>query len=95
MAALSVGVRMKKLTESEVVAEKIYIKIKVKDHSHYSSEFPETFTWGWVDSIHLGDVSSVIVNHIENDLLRTRNYVPGLRAALNIIADVAEITTVS
>jgi len=66
--------------------------MKVKDHDNYNSEFPETFTWGWVDSISLGNISAVLVNHIENDLRRERNYVPGLRKALDIIADVAEVT---
>ena len=65
--------------------------MKVKDHSQYNPQFPENFTWGWVDSISLGNIASVLVNYIENDLKRERNYVPGLRAALNIIADVAEI----
>jgi len=68
--------------------------MKVKDHDSYNEEFPEQFTWGLVDSISLGNISSVIVNHIEHDLRRDRIYVPGLRAALNIIADVAEITAV-
>ena len=86
---------MKKLTEFEIIAERKYIKIKVKDHSHYNSEFPEMFTWGWVDSASLGNIAAIIVNHIQNDLRRERNYVPGLRAALDIIADVAEIITVS
>jgi len=65
--------------------------MKVKDHNSYNPEFPETFTWGWVNSISLGGISSVIVNYIENDLQRERSYVPGLRKALDIIADVAEI----
>lgn len=68
--------------------------MKAKDHCHYNSEFPEQFTWGWIDSISLGNIAATIVNHIEHDLRRGRNYVPGLRAALNIIADVAEIATV-
>jgi hypothetical protein len=67
--------------------------MKVKDHASYNSEFPETFTWEWLDSIALTNITTVIVNHIEHDLRRDRNYVPGLRAALNIIADVAEITS--
>jgi len=66
-------------------------EMKVKDHDQYNEEFPETFTWGWIDSISLGKIASGIVNHIENDLKRERNHVPGLRAALNIIADVAKI----
>ena len=68
--------------------------MKAKDHNHYNPEFPETFTWGWLDSPKLCDITSVIAAHIEHDLRRDRNYVPGLRAALNIIADVAEITMV-
>jgi hypothetical protein len=68
--------------------------MKAKDHCHYNSEFPEQFTWGWIDSIILGSIAATIVNHIEHDLRLNRNYVPGLRAALNIIADVSEITTV-
>jgi len=67
--------------------------MKVKDHDSYNQEFPENFTWGWVDSISLGNISSVIVNYIENDLKysKDRNLVPGLRLALHIIADVAEV----
>jgi len=68
--------------------------MKVKDHDSYNSEFPEQFPWGWIDSISLCNISAVIVNRIEHDLRRDRNYVPGLRAALDIIADVAEIITV-
>ena len=69
--------------------------MKVKDHCHYNPEFPEAFTWGWVDSISLCNLASVIVNQINHDLRRDRNLVPGLRAALNTIADVAEINGVS
>ena len=65
--------------------------MKVKNHCHYNPEFPEAFTWGWLDSISLGNVASDVVNQINHDLRRDRNLVPGLRAALNIIADVAEI----
>ena len=68
--------------------------MKVKDHDSYNREFTETFTWDWVDSISLGNLAAVIVNHIEHDLRRDRNYVPGLRLTLNLIADMAEVTTV-
>ena len=64
--------------------------MKVKDHDSYNEEFPEMFTWGWVDSISLGNLADVIVNHIDHDLLRDRKYVPGLRTALNLIADMAD-----
>ena len=69
--------------------------MKVKDHCHYNPEFPETFTWEWVDSISLGNVASGIVNQINHDVRRDRNLVPGLRVALNTIADVAEIKGVN
>lgn len=69
--------------------------MKVKDYNIYNPEFPEKFPWGWVDQISLANVSATLVNHIEHDLRTAdRNYVPGLRAALNVIADVAEVTTV-
>ena len=69
--------------------------MRVKEHTNYNPEFPEMFTWGWLDSISLSNVTHTIVNHIEHDL-RTpeRNRVPGLRSALNIIAEIAEITMV-
>lgn len=67
--------------------------MKVKDHKDYNDEFPENFTWGWVDSLSLGNVSEVIVNYIKNDLKysKDRNMVPGLRLALRILAGVAEV----
>ena len=68
--------------------------MKVKDHDSYNEEFPELFTWGWVDSISLTNISSTIVNHIMHDLRHDRNYVPGLRRALNIIAEIAEVTAI-
>jgi len=65
--------------------------MKVKDHPHFNPEFPENFTWEWLDSPKLADISCVITNYIQNDLKRDRNYTPGLRAALVIIADEATL----
>ena len=66
--------------------------MEVRRHKDYNVEYPEAFTWGWVDSQKLGDIASIIVNYIEADLkTKDRNYTPGLRAALRIIADVAEV----
>lgn len=65
--------------------------MKVSEHPSFKPEFPEVFPWGWVDSIHLTNVASTIVNHIRHDMSKGRNNVPGLRLALNIIAERAEV----
>ena len=67
--------------------------MKVLDHIHYNKEAPEKFTWELVDQISLSNVARTIVDQIERDLRSDdRNYVPGLRLALNIIYDVAKLT---
>lgn len=68
--------------------------MKVKDYHSYDPECPETFTWGWVDQISLRYISLIIVSHIGHDLRQDRKFTPGLRVALNIIADIAEIASV-
>ena len=65
--------------------------MKVIECRDYNKEFPETFTWGHVDSIKLSSLAFNIVNHINHDLKKDRNYVAGLRLALNLIAEVAEV----
>jgi hypothetical protein len=66
--------------------------MKVKDCSDYNTEFPETFTWSWLDSPKLCNIANNIRNHIDHDLrTANRNNVPGLRLALNIIAEEADI----
>ena len=64
--------------------------MKVKDHDNYDPEFPERFAWEWVDSILLDNITSVLINHIKSDLHKQRDYIPGLRLALNTIAKYAE-----
>jgi len=68
-----------------------YSEMKVKDHQDWNPEFPENFTWEWLDSNQLSGITCAISTHIANDLKRDRNYVPGLRAALVVIADVANL----
>ena len=64
----------------------------VKDCKTFNPEFPEQFTWGHVDSPKLSDIANTIRNHIELDLRTySRNFVPGLREALLLIAEVAEV----
>lgn len=66
--------------------------MKAIESQNYNQEFPETFTWGHIESIALTNIAYQLTAYIEHDL-RTpdRNYVPGLRAALNEIAKYAKI----
>uniref|UniRef100_A0A6M3ILM3 Uncharacterized protein n=1 Tax=viral metagenome TaxID=1070528 RepID=A0A6M3ILM3_9ZZZZ len=62
--------------------------MKVIECNGYNSEFPEVFSWGHVDSIKYSNLASNISNHIKHDLKTVdRLLVPGLRKALNIIAE--------
>jgi hypothetical protein len=66
--------------------------ILVKNHKHYNSEFPEEFTWGILDSYKLTALSLSIAAEIKACLKqKTMNYVPGLRLALNMISEMAEV----
>ena len=65
--------------------------MKVKDHKDYNPEFPENFPWGWLDSQRLSCIASVYVNYIQNNLKSDRNLVPGLRLALQVIAEEANL----
>jgi len=64
----------------------------VKECANYNPMFPEKFPWGSIESISLTNVAFQIVNHIEHDLRsKERNLVPGLRVALNQIAEYAKV----
>ena len=64
----------------------------VKETNSYNQEFPEMFPWGHLDSPKLCSIAFDIVNHINHDLKTPqRVFTPGLRKALNIIAEIAEI----
>ena len=65
--------------------------MKAKEHSQFNAEFPENFTWEWVDSQKLSSIACLIKHYILTDLKQDRNYVPGLRAALIIISEEAEL----
>ena len=66
--------------------------MKVSEHAQFRPEFPEAYTWGRIDSIKFCNVATTISNYINHDLRSVdRNLVPGLRQALNIIADHAEV----
>lgn len=64
----------------------------VKESSNYGAEFPEHFTWGHLDSLQLASLGSIISADIMKDLQTPdRLYVPGLRKALNYIAEIARV----
>jgi hypothetical protein len=58
----------------------------------YNSEFPELFKWHMIDSLKLTSVSIKISDLIKEDLKTIdRNLIPGLRTALNVIAEITDI----
>lgn len=64
----------------------------VKDAPEYNSEFPESYSWGLVDSIALSDIAISLARRVIDDLLtKDRNYVPGCRLALREIAFYAKV----
>jgi hypothetical protein len=66
--------------------------MKAIDSQTFNREYPEQFTWGHLESPKLSSVANSIRGHIEHDLRTAdRNYTPGLRQALNIIAELADI----
>jgi hypothetical protein len=65
--------------------------MKVKEYFCYSHLYPEKFEWGYINSISLSDLSQEIVDNINKEMKKERNFVPGLRMALNLIAEIAEI----
>jgi len=69
--------------------------MRAKDAATYNPEFPEMFTWGHLDSPKLSSIAFDIANEIAHDIRactsQDRLYTPGLRRALNLIAEHAEI----
>ena len=58
----------------------------------YQREYPELFPWQLITSYKLADVAVIIAANVIEDLKTPdRNYVSGLRHALNIIANIAQI----
>lgn len=61
-------------------------------HAKFNPTFPEEFNWGLIDGQTLTDVAERICREIKSDMRGTsRLRVPGLRLALNCIAEVALI----
>jgi hypothetical protein len=67
--------------------------MKVCDCQNFNPDFPERFPWGHLDSPKLASVASIIAAAAEKDLRGPgqRHLVPGLRLALNLIADIADV----
>jgi len=66
--------------------------MKVSEHSEFNPEYPEKYTWGRIDKITYSNLGSLLSNWIEHDIKTIdRNLVPGLRKALNLIAEKADI----
>jgi len=69
--------------------------MKVIKDCAFKEEFPETYTWGRISSIKYSDLANTICNHIEHDIRNNfpenRDLTPGLRKALLIIAEKADI----
>ena len=67
--------------------------MKASESRDYNREFPEQFTWGHIDSPQLSSIAAQIRNRIEHSFAHDpdRVLIPGLRAALNDIADVAKL----
>ena len=66
--------------------------MKASESKEFNAEFPENFNWRLVDSISLGYLAIDICIKIQDDLqTNMRGLVPGLRAALVLIADRAKL----
>jgi hypothetical protein len=67
--------------------------MKVIEANGFNPEFPESFSWGHLDSPILSSLASIIVAEIEHSF-RTdpnRNVVPGCRVALRHLARLADL----
>ena len=68
--------------------------MKVKDCADFKKEFPEIFHWNMLDSvktINICDGICVWIDHEMHKPAHERNEIAGLRRALNIIAELADI----
>jgi len=61
--------------------------MKVNETNTFDCNFPEMYHWGSVDSVLANNVSNDIINMINHNMKTVdRSLIPGLRAALNILA---------
>uniref|UniRef100_A0A6M3LG39 Uncharacterized protein n=1 Tax=viral metagenome TaxID=1070528 RepID=A0A6M3LG39_9ZZZZ len=69
--------------------------MKVIEHTIFNEEYPENYTWGRIDKISYSNLANTISNHINHELRNRlpedRILVPGLRKALLLIAERADI----
>ena len=66
--------------------------MKAREHLKFNPEFPEKFNWDLLDSVSLTSAALRIQEEIEENFeTNERIYISGLRLALNIIANIAEI----
>ena len=68
--------------------------MKVYQDSKFNAKFPESYDWNMLDSIKVSKIALDIKGWLQHDLKNeagTRLQVPGLRKALNIIAEKAEL----
>lgn len=62
-------------------------EMKVNETNTFDCNFPEMYHWGSVDSVLADNVSNDIINMINHNMKTVdRSLIPGLRAALNILA---------
>lgn len=68
------------------------LKKEENNMSIYNANYPERYNWDLLDSHKLSKIAEEISAKIDEDLkTEDRNLVPGLRTALNIIADCEEV----
>ena len=65
--------------------------MRVRDHAGYDGEFPEKFPWESVNERSLCEIGPRIAQEIAKDFGKERRLVPGLRMALNCIAQYATV----
>ena len=65
--------------------------MKVINDPTYNWEFPEKYDWEKIDSIALTKLAHSLCTYIQHDLVKQRQFVPGLRLALNEIASIAKV----
>ena len=66
--------------------------MKVAEDTNFNEQYPEHYPWGKIDSYLMCNTTNDIINHLNHDMKTVnRNLVPGLRKALCIIAQYAEL----
>ena len=62
--------------------------IKIINDPKFNPSYPEDYAWGKIDSLKFSNFGYALSNLIYQDLkTKNRNLVPGLRKALNVMAE--------